>query len=63
MGSREPSNEEVIDDLMDVRIRKLSKCPCAAEADLPFIIADTSEVFEQQRRWTRALLRVHPFYG
>ncbi|KAE8390320.1 pyridoxal-dependent decarboxylase [Aspergillus alliaceus] len=56
-------SDSLIDSLISDRIRELNKNPADIRHDLPFLVADTSRIFEQHQRWLRCLPNVTPFYA
>lgn len=56
-------SDALIDSLLADRIQHLNNNPHDVEHDFPFLVADTSRVFEQHQHWLRCLGTIKPFYG
>ena len=63
MSTIELSSKELIDSCIRSRIAELEETPLSAQADLPFIVADSTSVLRQHRQWTLFLPQIRPFYG
>lgn len=57
------SSERLVDSCIRSRIAALEDAPLSPQADLPFIVADSTNVLRQHRRWMRFLPQIRPFYG
>lgn len=56
-------SDALIDSLLADRIQHLNNNPHDVEHDFPFLVADTSRVFEQHQHWLRCLGTIKPFYA
>jgi hypothetical protein len=63
MAAAEMSSEWLVDSCIRSRIATLEEAPLSPQADLPFIVADSTNVLRQHRRWMRFLPQIRPFYG
>lgn len=63
MAASEMSSERLVDSCIRSRIATLEEAPLSPQADLPFIVADSTNVLRQHRRWMRFLPHIRPFYG
>lgn len=63
MAAAEMSSERLVDSCIRSRIATLKEPPLSQQADLPFIVADSTNVLRQHRRWVRFLPQIRPFYG
>ncbi|AEO56070.1 hypothetical protein MYCTH_2300555 [Thermothelomyces thermophilus ATCC 42464] len=56
-------SHERVDVLIRRRIAELRETPFAPEADLPFVVADSTRTLGQHQRWMHHLPHIQPFYA
>ncbi|KAK1833443.1 pyridoxal-dependent decarboxylase [Podospora conica] len=63
MAAADMSSKRIVESCIRSRIARLEEAPLSPQADLPFIVADSTNVLLQHHRWRRLLPQIRPFYA